>query len=121
MTLANNRAFQCVTSGGRVVDFEGYVEIYKYTFANFVYQRISPVRVAIEQINDDEILVTYTMSMAGKTRGGSPWEVERDNKYTFVRIKAGDTEKLRELDPQNLAKYFDRGEDKWIISQIQYG
>ncbi len=121
MTLANNRAFTCITSAGRVVDFEGYVEIYKYTFDNFVYERIAPVRVNIEQINDDEILVTYTLSMAGRTRAGSRWEVERDNRYTFVRIKANDTGKLRELDPQNLEKYFQQDEDKWVISRIQYG
>jgi len=121
MTLANNRAFKCITSAGRVVDFDGYLEIYKYTFDNFVYDRISPVKVKIEQINDDEIVVTYTMSMAGRTRGGSRWEVERDNIYTFVRIRANNKEKLEELDPQNLEKHFEEGEDKWIITSIQYG
>jgi len=121
MTLANNRAFKCITSAGRVVDFDGYLEIYKYTFDNFVYDRISPVKVKIEQINDDEIVVTYTMSMAGRTRGGSRWEVERDNTYTFVRIRANNKEKLEELDPQNLEKHFEEGEDKWIITSIQYG
>jgi hypothetical protein len=121
MTLANNRAFKCITSAGRVVDFDGYLEIYKYTFDNFVYDRISPIKVKIEQINDDEIVVTYTMSMAGRTRGGSRWEVERDNKYTFVRIRANNREKLEELDPQNLENYFEEGEDKWIITSIQYG
>ena len=121
MTLANNRAFKCITSAGREVDFDGYVEIYKYTFGNFVYDRISPVKVKIEQVNDNEIVVTYTMSMAGRTRGGSRWEVERDNKYTFVRIRADNKEKLRELDPQNLEKYFEEDEDKWIITRIQYG
>jgi hypothetical protein len=121
MTLANNRAFKCITSAGREVDFDGYVEIYKYTFGNFVYDRISPVKVKIEQVNDDEIVVTYTMSMAGRVRGALRWEVERDNKYTFLRIKADDTGKLRELDPQNLEKYFEEHEDKWIITRIQYG
>jgi hypothetical protein len=121
MTLANNGAFKCITSAGREVDFDGYVEIYKYTFGNFVYDRISPVTVKIEQVNDNEIAVTYTMSMAGRTRGGSRWEVERDNKYTFVRIRADNREKLRELDPQNLEKYFEKDEDKWIITRIQYG
>jgi len=121
MTLANNRAFKCISSAGREVDFDGYVEIYKYTFGNFVYDRISPVKVKIEQVNDGEIVVTYTMSMAGRTRGGSRWEVERDNKYTFVRIRADNREKLRELDPQNLEKYFEEDEDKWIITRIQYG
>lgn len=121
MTLANNRAFKCITSAGREVDFGGYVEIYKYTFANFLYDRISPVKVKIERVNDDEIVVTYTMSMAGRARGGLRWEAERDNKYTFVRIRADDTEKLRELDPQNLEKYFEEDEDKWIITRIQYG
>jgi hypothetical protein len=98
MTLANNRAFKCITSAGRVVDFDGYLEIYKYTFDNFVYDR-----------------------MAGRTRGGSRWEVERDNTYTFVRIRANNKERLEELDPQNLEKYFEEGEDKWIITRIQYG
>ena len=121
MTLANNRAFKCITSAGREVDFDGYVEIYKYTFDNFVYERISPVKVKIERVNDDEIVVTYTMSMAGRTRGGLRWEVERDNKYTFVRIRADNRGKLRELDPQNLEKYFEEDEDKWIIRRIQYG
>jgi hypothetical protein len=121
MTLANNRAFKCITSAGRVVDFDGYLEIYKYTFDNFVYDRISPVKVRIEQISDDEIVVTYTMSMAGRTRGGSRWEVERDNTYTFVRIRANNKERLEELDPQNLEKYFEEGKDKWIITRIQYG
>lgn len=73
---------------------------------------MSPVKVKIEQINDDEIIVTYTMSMAGRTRGGSRWEVERDNKYTFARISANNKEKLEELDPQNLENYFEEGEDK---------
>ncbi len=121
MTLANNRAFKCMTSAGREVDFDGYVEIYKYTFDNFLYTRISPVKAKIERVNDDEIVVTYTMSMAGRTRSGLRWEAERDNKYTFARIKADDTEKLRELDPQNLEKYFEQDEDKWIITRIQYG
>ena len=121
MTLANNRAFKCITSAGRVVDFDGYLEIYEYTFDNFVYDRIWPVKVKIEQISDDEIVVTYTMSMAGRTRGGLRWEVERDNTYTFVRIRANNKEKLEELDPQNLEKHFEEGEDKWIITSIQYG
>ena len=121
MTLANNKAFKCITSAGREVDFEGYVEIYKYTFNSFDYKKISPARLEIKQISDDEILVIYTMSMAGKTRAGSWWEVERDNRYTFFRIKAGDKQKLRELDPQNLEKYFKEGEDKWIVIEIQYG
>ena len=121
MTLANNKAFRCITSAGREVDFEGYVEIYKYTFDSFDYKKISPARLKIKQISDDEILVIYTMSMAGKTRAGSWWEVERDNRYTFLRIKAGDKQKLREFDPQNLEKYFKEGEDKWILIEIQYG
>jgi hypothetical protein len=121
MTLANTKAFKCITSAGREVDFDGYVEIYKYTFDNFLYDRISPVKVKIEQVNDDEIVVTYIMSMVGRIRSGLRWEAERDNKYTFVRIKADDTEKLRELDPQNLEKYFEEDEDKWIITRIQYG
>jgi len=121
MTLANNKAFRCITLTGKEVDFEGYVEIYKYTFDNFAYERISPSGVEIRQISDDEILVIYTMSMAGKTRGGSRWEVERDNRYTFLRIDADDKEKLKELNPQNLEKYFQEGEDKWIVTKIQYG
>ena len=121
MTLENNKAFRCITSAGREVDFEGYVEIYKYTFESFAYKKIAPVRLKIEQIHDDEILVIYTMSMAGKSRGGSSYEVERDNRYTFLRIKADDKQKLRELDPQNLDKYFKGDEDKWIVVEIQYG
>ncbi len=88
MTLANNKAFKCITSAGNEVDFEGYVEIYKYTFDSFDYKKISPSGVEIKQINDDEILVIYTMDMEGKTRGGSRWQVERNNRYTFLRIKA---------------------------------
>ncbi len=121
MTLANNKAFKCITSFGKEVDFEGYVEIYKYTFDSFVYEEISPARLEIKQISDDEILVIYTMTMIGKTRAGARFEVERDNKYTFLRIKAGDQQKLRELNPQNLEKYFKEGEDKWIVIEIQYG
>jgi hypothetical protein len=121
MTLANNKAFKCITSAGREVDFEGYVEIYKYTFDSFDYKKISPSGVEIKQINDDEILVIYTMDMEGKTRGGSRWQVERNNRYTFLRIKADDKEKLKELNPQNLEKYFQEAEDKWIVTKIQYG
>lgn len=121
MTLANNEAFRCITSAGREVDFEGYVEIYKYTFDSFVYDRISPSGVEIKQINDDEILVIYTMTMEGRTRAGSRWQVKRNNTYTFLRIKADDEEKLRELNPQNLEKYFKEHEDKWIVTKIQYG
>jgi len=121
MTLENNKAFKCITSAGREVDFEGYVEIYDYTFDSFDYKKISPARLEIKQISDDKILVIYTMSMAGKTRGGSWWEVERDNRYTFFRIKADDKQKLRELNPQNLEKYFKEGEDKWIVIEIKYG
>ena len=121
MTLANNKAFKCITSAGREADFEGYVEIYKYTFDSFDYKKISPSGVEIKQINDDEILVIYTMDMEGKTRGGSLWQVERNNRYTFLRIKADDKEKLKELNPQNLEKYFQEAEDKWIVTKIQYG
>jgi hypothetical protein len=121
MTLANNRAFKCITSACREVDFEGYVEIYKYTFDNFAYDRISPSGLEIRQINDDEILVIYTMTMEGRTRGGSRWQVKRNNRYTFLRIKADDKEKLSELNPQNLEKYFQEEEDKWIVTRIQYG
>jgi len=120
MTLANNKAFKCITSAGREVDFEGYVEIYKYTFDSFDYKKISPSGVEIKQINDDEILVIYTMDMEGKTRGGSRWQVERNNRYTFLRIKADDTQKLRALNPQNLERYFKEDEDKWIITKIEY-
>ena len=121
MTLSNNKAFKCITTAGREVDFEGYVEIYDYTFDSFVYEEISPARLEIKQISDDEILVIYTMTMIGKTRAGARFEVERDNKYTFLRIKADDKEKLGELNPQNLEKYFKEGEDKWIVIKIQYG
>jgi hypothetical protein len=120
MTLANNKAFKCITSAGREVDFEGYVEIYKYTFDSFDYKKISPSGVEIKQIKDDEILVIYTMDMEGKTRGALRWQVERNNRYTFQRIKADDTQKLRELNPQNLEKYFSEDEDKWIITRIEY-
>ncbi len=84
------------------------MEIYKYTFDSFDYKKISPSGLEIKQINDDEILVIYTMDMEGKTRGGSR-----------LRIKAGDTQKLRELNPQNLERYFKQDEDKWIITKIE--
>lgn len=61
------------------------------------------------------------MDMEGKTRGGSRWQVERNNRYTFLRIKAGDTQKLRALNPQNLERYFKEDEDKWIVTKIEYG
>jgi hypothetical protein len=120
MTLANNTAFRCVTSGGEEVDFKGYVVIYKYTFDHFAYRKIEPAGVAINRVDDDHLLVIYTMSMAGRTRAGSPWQVERRNKYTFMRIAAGDRQKLKELNPQNLDKYFAKDEDKWIITRIEY-
>ncbi len=120
MTLENNSAFRCLTSGGEEVDFEGYVEIYKYTFDHFAYRKIEPVAVEINPIDDDHLLVNYTMSMAGRTRAGSPWQVERRNKYTFMRIKAGDRQKMTELNPQNLDKYFSENEDKWIVTRIEY-
>jgi hypothetical protein len=120
MTLANNTAFRCVTSGGEEVDFEGYVEIYKYTFDHFAYRKIEPAGVEINRIDDDHLLVIYTMSMAGRTRAGSTWQVERRNEFTFMRIKAGDGQRMRELNPQNLDKYFDEQEDKWIVTRIEY-
>jgi hypothetical protein len=120
MTLANNTAFRCVTSSGEEVDFKGYVDIYKYTFDHFAYRKIEPAGVDINRIDDDHLLVVYTMSMAGRTRAGSSWQVERRNKYTFARIEAGDTRRMRELNPQNLDTYFGEGEDKWIITRIEY-
>ena len=120
MTLANNTAFRCVTSKGKEVDFKGYVDIYKYTFDHFAYRKIEPAGVEINRIDDDHLVVVYTMSMAGRTRAGSPWQVERKNKYTFLRIKADDVGRLKELNPQNLDQYFGENEDKWIITRIEY-
>ena len=120
MTLANNTAFRCVTSKGQEVDFEGYVEIYKYTFDHFAYRKIEPAAVEISPIDDDHLLVVYTMSMAGRTRGGTAWQGERRNRYTFMRVKADDAQKRKELNPQNLDKYFEADEDKWIVTRIEY-
>jgi hypothetical protein len=120
MTLANNTAFRCVTSKGEEVDFKGYVDIYKYTFDHFAYRKIEPAGVEISPIDDDHLLVIYTMSMAGRTRAGAAWQVERRNRYTFMRVKAGDRQKLRELNPQNLEKYFGANEDRWIVTRIEY-
>ena len=36
-------------------------------------------------------------------------------------LDAEDTERLRELKPQNLDKYFKEYEDKWIVTRIEYG
>jgi hypothetical protein len=121
MTLENNRAFTCVTSAGREIDFQGYVESYKRTFDNWVYAGITPVGVAIQPVSEDEIQVTYTMRMQGKTRAGAAYDVLRENKYTWTRIKADDQQKLAELNPQNLEEYFKEGEDKWIVTKIVYG
>ena len=120
MTLANNTAFRCVTSGGEEVDFEGYVDIYKYTFDHFAYRKIEPVGAEINRIDDDHLLVIYTMSMAGRTRAGSAWQVERRNKFTFMRIKAGDGQRMKALNPQNLDTYFGEDEDKWVVTRIEY-
>ena len=38
-----------------------------------------------------------------------------------VNIIEETKEKLKELNPQNLEKYFQEGEDKWIVTKIQYG
>jgi hypothetical protein len=121
ITLENNSAFRCITSSGQEVDFESYVATYQYTFDHFVYQEITPAAVAIKPINDDQIEVIYTMRMQGQSRAGSRYDVLRENTYTFTRIDAEDTERLRELKPQNLDKYFKEYEDKWIVTRIEYG
>lgn len=121
MTLEDNKAFRCTTVKGEEVDFQGYLEIFKYTFGRWVYERIEPIGLDVKKIDDNEVQVVYHMLMKGKSRAGMGYEVERLNTYTFRRIKAGDQEQLQSLSPRNVDKYFKAEEDKWIVVRIQYG
>ena len=120
MTLENNTVFLCFTPDGEEADFEGYLDIYSHTFASALYILIKPVSASVQAFEEDRLEVTYTMLMVGRTCSGRPNEYERQNIYTWQRIKADDEESLLDLKPKNVEKYFGPKEDKWIVTEILY-